>query len=190
MKEGSGKPAHLRSLPRAFAVWSHNEENKRKLQTQFWCQKSCVFKEVIINHTYLAVNTGYKSSMEAKWTFLICFMSHQTYFITIFLAQQIDFFYSRSDQLFNWISTVQCHSRQGWIFLSCSRKLFQVWQTYWILTQQNYKWASSWDYGTYHIGDQRWLGWAYASAQSHQSLHCSHTWSIKVDEGSDQTSDF
>ena len=34
--------------------------------------------------------------------------------------------------------------------------------------------ASSWDYGTYHICDQRRLRWACAFAQSHQSLRCSH----------------
>ena len=43
-------------------------------------------------------------------------------------------------------------------------------------------WASSWDYGTYHIGDQRRLRWACASAQSHHSLRCSHTWSVEIDE--------
>ena len=36
-------------------------------------------------------------------------------------------------------------------------------------------WASSWDYGTYHIGDQQRFRRAWASAQSHQSLRCSHT---------------
>ena len=40
-----------------------------------------------------------------------------------------------------------------------------------------------------HIGDQRRLRRACASAQSHQSLRCSHTWGMEVDEGSDQTSD-
>ena len=35
-------------------------------------------------------------------------------------------------------------------------------------------WASSWDYGTYHIGDQRSLRRACASAQSPQSLRYSH----------------
>ena len=43
------------------------------------------------------------------------------------------------------------------------------------------KWASSWDYNAYHIGDQWRLRRACASAQSHQSLRCSHTWSMKVD---------
>ena len=43
-------------------------------------------------------------------------------------------------------------------------------------------WASSWDYGTCHIGDQRRLRRACASAQSLQSLCCSHTWSMEVDE--------
>ena len=47
-------------------------------------------------------------------------------------------------------------------------------------------WACSWDYGTYHIGDQRRFRRACASAQSRQSLCCSHTWSMEVDEGSDQ----
>ena len=37
-------------------------------------------------------------------------------------------------------------------------------------------WASSWVNGTYHIG-------------SLQSLRCSHTWSMEVDEGSNQKSD-
>ena len=45
-------------------------------------------------------------------------------------------------------------------------------------------WASSWDYGTYRIGDQRRLRRACAFAQSHLSLHCSHTWTMEVDEGS------
>ena len=42
------------------------------------------------------------------------------------------------------------------------------------------KWASSWNYGPYHIGNQRRLRWVCASAQSHQSLRYSHTWSMKV----------
>ena len=37
-------------------------------------------------------------------------------------------------------------------------------------------WSSAWDYGTYYIGDQRRLRRACASAQSHQSHRCSHTW--------------
>ena len=47
-------------------------------------------------------------------------------------------------------------------------------------------WASSWDYGTYHIGDQRRLRRACASAQSRQSLRCSHSWSMEVDEESEK----
>ena len=43
-------------------------------------------------------------------------------------------------------------------------------------------WAISWDSGTYHIGDQRRLRRACASAQTRQSLRCSHTWSMEVDE--------
>ena len=35
-------------------------------------------------------------------------------------------------------------------------------------------WASSWDYGTYHVGDQRRLSRAYASAQSRQSAVRTH----------------
>ena len=50
-------------------------------------------------------------------------------------------------------------------------------------------WASSWDYDTYHIGDQRRFRRACASAQSRQSLRCSHTRSMEVDEGSSQKSD-
>ena len=47
-------------------------------------------------------------------------------------------------------------------------------------------WASSWDYGTSHIGNQRRLRRACASEQSCQSLCCSHTWSMEVDKGSDK----
>ena len=49
------------------------------------------------------------------------------------------------------------------------------------------KWASSWDYATYRIGDQRRLRRACASAQSRQSLRCSHTWTTKLDEGSESS---
>ena len=49
------------------------------------------------------------------------------------------------------------------------------------IPSQSNKWASSWDYGSYHIGDQWWLRWACASAQYRQSLRCSHTWSMEVD---------
>ena len=49
-------------------------------------------------------------------------------------------------------------------------------------------WASSWDYGNYHIGDQPRLWRACTSAQPRQSFCCSLTWII-VDEGSDQKSD-
>ena len=38
-------------------------------------------------------------------------------------------------------------------------------------------WASSWGYGTYHIGNH--IGY----------LCCSHTWSMEIDDGSDQKSD-
>ena len=51
------------------------------------------------------------------------------------------------------------------------------------------KWASLWDYGSYHIGDQRRLRRACTSAQSRQSLRCSHTWSMELDEELDQKSD-
>ena len=51
------------------------------------------------------------------------------------------------------------------------------------------KWASSWDYGTYHIGNQQRRRRACAFAQSRQSLSCLHTWSMEVDERSDQKSD-
>ena len=46
----------------------------------------------------------------------------------------------------------------------------------------SWSWASSWDYGTYHIGDQRRLRRDCrrdgACAQSRQSLRCSHNWSM------------
>ena len=50
-------------------------------------------------------------------------------------------------------------------------------------------WASLWDNSTYGIGDQRMLRRACASTQSRQSLRCSFTWSVEVDEGSDRKSD-
>ena len=56
-------------------------------------------------------------------------------------------------------------------------------------TVKRFNWASSWDYGTYHIGNQWRLRRACASAQTCQSLCCSHTWGMEVDEGSDQKSD-
>ena len=55
--------------------------------------------------------------------------------------------------------------------------------------QQHCIGASSWDYGTYHPGDKQRLRQACTSAQSHQSLRCSPTWSMEVDERSDQNSD-
>ena len=53
----------------------------------------------------------------------------------------------------------------------------------------NKKWASSWDYATYHIGEQRRLRRACASVQSPWSLRCLHIWSMEVDKGSNQKSD-
>ena len=55
--------------------------------------------------------------------------------------------------------------------------------------QSSLIWASSWDYGTYPVSDQRRLRRAWASAQSRQSLRCSRTWSMDVEEGSHQKSD-
>ena len=49
--------------------------------------------------------------------------------------------------------------------------------------------AGSWNYGTYHKDKQRRLRRACASAQSRQSLRCSHTWSMVIDEGSNQKPD-
>ena len=49
-----------------------------------------------------------------------------------------------------------------------------------------HNWASTWDYGTYHIGDQRRLRRACISAQSRQSLRCLHTCSMEVDRGCNQ----
>ena len=53
---------------------------------------------------------------------------------------------------------------------------------------KEYKWASSWDYETYHIDDQRRLRQACASVQSSQSLRCLHTWRMEVDKRADQNS--
>ena len=65
---------------------------------------------------------------------------------------------------------------------------------YFVSTEKSVKQSGSTrhlDYGSYryHIGDQRSLRRACGSAQSHQSLRCSHTWSMEEDEGSNQKSD-
>ena len=76
--------------------------------------------------------------------------------------------------------------------LSVSRVVFIVSAFLWAYDALLYigtDWASSWDYGTYHIGNQQRLRRACPSAQSRQSLRCSHTWSMEVDKGSDQKSD-
>ena len=64
----------------------------------------------------------------------------------------------------------------------------QVW-SFWIVFSVIRQYLRSWNYGTYHIGDLRRLRRACVFAQSHQSLHCSHTWSMEVDERSDKTLD-
>ena len=46
---------------------------------------------------------------------------------------------------------------------------------FYCLTYHILIWASSWDYGSYHIGDQQMLRRACASTQSRQTLRCSHT---------------
>ena len=56
----------------------------------------------------------------------------------------------------------------------------------WCSEYSKIKWASSWDYGTYHIGDQRRHRWACTSVQSSQSLRCSHALSMEVDKRSSQ----
>ena len=50
----------------------------------------------------------------------------------------------------------------------------------------NTSWASSWDNGTYDTATSEGSG---ESAKSRQSLRCSHTQSMVVEEGSDQKSD-
>ena len=61
---------------------------------------------------------------------------------------------------------------------------------YWLYKHgDHHNWASSSDYGTYHMGDQQRLSRACACIQSRQSLRCSHTWSTEVNDGSDQKSD-
>ena len=47
-------------------------------------------------------------------------------------------------------------------------------------------WASSWDYDTYHIGDQQRLRWACAVSLE-PSLFTQ--WSMEIDEGSDEKPD-
>ena len=71
-----------------------------------------------------------------------------------------------------------------WYYRARSCRIWCHTSTHFIIT-----WSSSWDYGTYHIGDQRRLRRACPAAQSRQSLCCLHTWSMEVDEGSDRKSD-
>ena len=90
--------------------------------------------------------------------------------------------------------------RLMWVFAGCTPMILSVLSCFssmnshlfisylYILKIEN-KWSSSWDYGTYHIGDQRRFSRACASTQSRQSLRCSPTWSMEVDEGSHQKSD-
>ena len=50
-------------------------------------------------------------------------------------------------------------------------------------------WASSWDYGTYHIGDQQRRTGEPAHLRCLPRAFAVRTWSMEVDEGSDQKSD-
>ena len=47
------------------------------------------------------------------------------------------------------------------------------------------KWVSSFEYGTYHIGEQQRFRRASASVQYRQSLCCSHMQYLELDEASD-----
>ena len=98
-----------------------------------------------------------------------------------------------------WSLSMAGHAQLKFLMTECSKtqiRLTRLKQVYlqWNSEGQKHqnKWdepASSWDSGTYHIGDQQRHRRACASAQSCQSLRCSHTWSMQVDKGSDQKSD-
>ena len=49
--------------------------------------------------------------------------------------------------------------------------------------------ARTWVFGPYLIGEQSMLGRDCADAQSRQSIDCSYSLSIEVDEGSGQIAD-
>ena len=51
---------------------------------------------------------------------------------------------------------------------------------------QMYKWASSWEKGTYHKGDPGRLRWACTSPQSRQSLPCSLTEYMGLEKAADK----
>ena len=51
------------------------------------------------------------------------------------------------------------------------------------------QWASAQDFGIYRIGEQLRFRRGCAYAQTRQSIRCSHTQTIDVDEGSDQNLD-
>ena len=89
---------------------------------------------------------------------------------------------------FCWFCHAAAHVSTPWLMLLCDVLILNC-QTRIRISHCYHTWASSWYYGTYHIDDQRRLRRACASAQSRQSLRCSHTWTMEVDEGSDQKSD-
>ena len=95
------------------------------------------------------------------------------------------------------ITPASFHFRNGkahWIIIFVAGETKQtsliMWWVYLgLLFASIMNWASSWDYGTYHIGDQGMLSRSCAVSPSRQSLRCSHKLSMEVDEGSDQQSD-
>ena len=89
---------------------------------------------------------------------------------------------------FNLPCNISVVANTTYAYRLCFYVLHLMWCVLWWACLCKLNWASSCDNGTYHVCEQRRLRRACASAQSRQSLHCSHTWSMEVDEGSDQKS--
>ena len=130
-----------------------------------------------------------------SWAYVVIL----THFLYCFFAENSDLYTTTIQNIFI-IRTAQCnmsncqnshwpvqgdktYDKQNTHAFLCQTFFFKIY------TIKETNWASSWDYGTYQIGDQRRLRWACTSGQSCQSLHCLHWWSMEIDEGSHQKLD-
>ena len=92
-------------------------------------------------------------------------VNHRTIIVSLLLCYQV-----RSSVIFTKTLEFRIYGTQ----------MFNNETSFDVTLKKKTPWASSWDYGTYHIGDQQWdsgepahprsLTWAFASAQSHQRL--------------------
>ena len=131
-----------------------------------WC--------ILKSSTYLASKFDWSMNSESAllslWRLLLCISNHLYAIKSYKVNTAMEIVLSVQAFLVEWINSSQVNL---WI----QRHTLDIIK------------ASSWDYGTYHTGNQQRLRRACTSAQSRQSLRCVHTWSMEVDEGSDQKSD-